>query len=196
MKPALFLAFALAAASPALAQSANEAAQTEAQFFFADCAKVASGLHAQCVDNHDTFLKNYVRAKSGDVAYMSDIALRLDPDDGAPMPGPEVGLRARFKREACAWLLTISQSTLDPGRLAANRERWKGKCSEFPPNLVRGIEERAGQLLYELRRHPTKPPKEPPVVLGSTQRRCLDDSVCALGKDCPPPEPKPGCPSN
>lgn len=190
MKAAFILALSLSYAAPAFSQPANKAALIEARQFLTHCPAASDKLRSLCLVNQHNFLDNYVLAKTGNPMWMTDIAIRLDPDPGS---GDAIGIR-RDKRQACAWIIAAGESTTESTRLAATRERFVARCSQSTPNETRAMGERAEALLYQLRTAPAVAPKEEEVPLTAAETRCLDRTACGLDDDCPKFVPPPGCP--
>jgi hypothetical protein len=168
VKAALILALSLSYTAPAFAQTrakAADAAEAEIKTIFIPCAKVPHELQNRCEVNHRDLIRTYITAKSGDVAAMAELEQSFDPDADGTAPIEETaGIRHGLRGQACAWALTIGESTRDPAILEATRTYWQRRCAEYPPNTIRAINERAGVILYELRTNPAKRPRPLPPI--------------------------------
>ena len=196
MKPALFLAFALAAASPAYAQPANKAAEAEARGFLVPCNQVAASDREFCTQNHANFLDDYVHAMAGEPDSIEEMTHffgtwpTTDPRPWRP------GIRSD-RQEGCAWMLVQAAFTPSPQARDNLAVQIYQACIDFTAQARLAIWLRATDLVGQIRTHPTTPPPDDDVPLTDAEKRCLDSTVTPLSAEpdtSPPAEPLPGCP--
>jgi hypothetical protein len=154
MKAALFLAFILLQAAPAVAESPNQAALREARAFFIPCAKLPKDEQPKCKENQADFVDGYLHAKAGRDDYMSQITTFFGTHPPGPTDPPYWGIK-HDKRQACAWMIVRHESVADPGLRHSIEFYFRAECGDASPNELQAITERADQLLYELRTAPT-----------------------------------------
>lgn len=196
MKPALFLAFALAATSPAYAQAANTAAEAEARRFLIPCDKVSAGDRGFCTQSQTDFLEDYVHAMAGEPDFIEEMTHffgtwpTTDPRPWRP------GIRSD-RQEGCAWMLVQAAFTPSPKARDKLAVQIYQACIDFTAQARLAIWLRATDLVAQIRAHPTTPPPDDDAPLTDAEKRCLDSTVTPLSTGpgtSRPAGPPPGCP--
>jgi hypothetical protein len=154
MKLAVLIAATLCfLAPPACAADPNAAAEREAHVWLAPCKENDKQRQQLCLSNQRNFIEQYVWAKAGSLSSMgSTVASFLPTDASNPL---HLGMPQSLM-QSCAWQAVRMQSTR--GQVASERALMLEICRKLTPNEIAAADDRAEQLLRELRTTPARLP--------------------------------------